>query len=108
VAIGLETFRRIAQRLGAKAVTDRFAAGHEPHIMTEAGLLQLLNLIAEGEVAISPKIVPLVGLHSAAAVVRNSNLVSLVAAGYEPTTWLKGISDVEFSRRDDLLHFRRW
>lgn len=108
VAIGFEKASRVAERLNVRAVQDRFAAGHEPHDLSEAGLLSLLTRIADGGLALSPVVIPLVGLYSARAVVRDSALRDLTAAGYGPTKWLRSINDREFSTRRGSLHFGRW
>lgn len=108
VAIGFEKQDRIARRLGVKGGSDRFAAGHEPCAMTEAGLLSLLDRIADGEIAILATVLPLVGLTSTKAVVTDDNLKMLSSKGYTPIDWLSDISPAEFLNKDDLLRFRRW
>lgn len=69
VAIGFESHKRVAERLGVNGGHDRFATGHEPHRMSESGLLAVLDLIADGKIAISWTVIPLIGLISTKAVV---------------------------------------
>lgn len=87
IAIGLERFGRIADRLGVRCgLNDRqvFAAGHEPLQVSDAGLLGLLDLVADGKLALSVACAPLVGLLSVTAVLPDGAPGNLVSAGYSP------------------------
>lgn len=108
VAVGFERVKRVAERLGMKVQDDRFAAGHEPHRMTETGLLLLLEMVADGEIAIESTVMPFLGLTSTKAVVTHDVLKALVSQGYAPVNWLKAMNRTEFSDRTDVLQFRRW
>ncbi len=106
IAIGFERWKRIAERLDIKCGNNRFAAGHEPQCMSESGLLAILDLIADGQIAISSSVIPLFGLVSTKAVVCHGILDELVSKGYSPTNWLKGVSQKKFSTH--LLQYRQW
>lgn len=108
IAIGFERRKRIAERLGVKSAIDRFAAGHEPHRMSEPGLLAILDLIADGQIAVSPTVIPLFGLVSTKAVVLHDVLEELALKGYSPVNWLKGVTRTEFSEERRFVKFRRW
>lgn len=104
VGLGLEKRHRIASRLGIKNRQEGFAAGHEPRQVTEEGLLALLALVANGEVAIAVTSFPMWGLYKAKAVVKLSSFQALSSKGYDCDRWL-GIAD-EFQARD--LRFKAW
>lgn len=78
--------------------------------MSVEGLLAILDVVATGKIAILPTIVPLFGLISAKAVVSHDILekLALVSKPYSSISWLKGISQAEFSEERDLLIFQRW
>lgn len=108
VAIGFERWERIAERLGAKNSSVRFAAGHEPCFISESGLLAILDLIANGQIAIAPTVIPLIGLVSTKAKVLQDVLEELISKGYSSVSWLNGVSQTEFSEKGRLLQFSRW
>ena len=108
VAVGFEKLKRVAERMGVKVANDHFAAGHEPHLMTEPGLLLLLDTIADGEIAIDPTVVPLLGVTSTKAVITHDVLNALVSKGYAPVNWFKSVDRSEFSKKEGCLKFRRW
>lgn len=89
VAIGIETRKRVSERLAVNNRRDGFAAGHEPHSMSETALLTILEVIANGEIAISATVVPLLGLTSTAALVMPHSVERLRSGGYHSLEWLK-------------------
>ncbi|MCU7965872.1 MAG: hypothetical protein KZQ74_01460 [gamma proteobacterium symbiont of Bathyaustriella thionipta] len=106
IAIGVERWRRIKERLHIKCWSDRFASGCEPQCMSETELLAYLNLIAEGEIAISSTVIPLFGLISTRLVVSNDAFNKFVIKGHSSINWLKVVSSKRFSKV--LLHFHKW
>jgi hypothetical protein len=108
VSLGLETQKRIAERLGVICRNNRFAAGHEPYRMRETDLLMILELIATGQIAIASTVIPLFGLISTKAVVSHDILERLDSKGYSPLHWLKGLSQTELSKERCFLRFRSW
>lgn len=109
VAIGFENRKRIAQRLGVRGEQVRFAAGHEPSFVSESYLLAILDLIADGQIAISATVVPVVGLINTKAVVLQDVLQEIVAKkGISPVDWLKGVNKIEFSNNGRFLKYRSW
>lgn len=104
--MGFETRKRVADRLGVKNWRNGFAAGHEPYPMTEPALLALLEMIANGRIAISARVIPFFGLISTKAVVLRDSLDVLIENGYCPLDWLKVLPEMEPSRR--IVQFGRW
>jgi hypothetical protein len=56
VAVGVESYERVAQRLNVKMFRQGFAAGHEPRVVPPAGLGRLLALVAEGRIVIIARV----------------------------------------------------
>jgi hypothetical protein len=108
VSIGFETWKRIAERLGIKGGNVQFAAGHEPARISETNLLAILDLMADGQIAISATVMPFFGLVSTNAVILQEILEELVSKGYFPVNWLKGVSQKKFSSKGNLLSYYRW
>lgn len=54
VAVGVETYERIGRRLGLKAISRGFAAGHEPTAASKDGLQILFDAVSLGEYLSSP------------------------------------------------------
>lgn len=108
IGIGFESHKRVAERLGVSSRYDRFATGHEPHRMSETSLLALLDLIADGKIAISCTVIPLKGLISTKALLLSDCLDQLVLKDYSPLNWLHGVSQSEFSNQGNLLKYRQW
>lgn len=107
VGIGLETKGRIAERVGVRTRRNGFAAGHEPAEMSESGLLGLLDCVADGEIAISARVVPLLGVtRTDAVLLKEENRTALSSAGYAPMEWLRPRRGIERLRR--LLRFEPW
>lgn len=108
VALGFERQKRIAERLGVKSKSNRFVAGHEPRRMFESDLLKILDLIATGQIAIDPTVIPIFGLISTKAVASRDVLEHLDFMSYSPLIWLKEVSKTEFSKEEHFLRFRPW
>jgi hypothetical protein len=108
IAIGIETRERIARRLNKNNLRKGFAAGHEPHKMSEDGLIALLNLIASGNLIFSPIIIPFFGLASIKTMLLLESLDTLIASGYAPTNWLYVVDKTAFLNRENLLRYQPW
>lgn len=108
IAIGFETRERIARRLNINNLRNGFAAGHEPHKMSEAGLIALLNLIASGNLIFSPTSIPFFGLASIKTMLLSESLDVLIASGYAPTNWLYVVDKTNFTNRANLLRYQPW
>jgi len=109
IAIGLETKNRIADRLGIKGGQYKiFAAGHEPTDVTKCGLLALLNVVAEGKIAISATCLPLLGLVKTKAVLLHDTDTFLAANGYNARWWLTAVGDFESDASSTVLRFTPW
>jgi hypothetical protein len=91
VAVGLEKWQRLASRLGlttSKGV--RFAAGHEPGIVSDAALLALLEVVANGEISILYRTVWHRLLGTWAGITPNG-LSALQKGGYRRLCWTSKI-----------------
>lgn len=104
IAVGLEKRDRIAQRLSIKNRQEGFAAGHEPRQITQEGLIALLTLVANGELAIATTTFPIWGLYKSKAVVRSRFHNVLLSKGYDCSRWLVVLD--EFQPSD--LQFNPW
>lgn len=111
IAIGIERFGRIADRLGVGCSLNQrqvFAAGHEPLVVSDSGLLGLLDLIADGKLAISVTLAPLVGLLGAVAVLPDGALDPLVSAGYSSKARLRERRNARPRSWRRLIQYDRW
>ena len=116
VGIGIERWKRIAERLDVRIGVGevygvRFAGGHEPYFMSESALLAILDLIADGQIAVSPIVIPFLGLISTKVVVSQNVLEELISkdvSGNSTFDWLTPVSQIKFTENRRLLHFSRW
>lgn len=114
VSIGFETHVRIAAHFDAKTRSKRFVSGHEPCQLTEQALLAILDAIANGEIALSVRKIPWVGLlwflfvGTPKAVASVKTVDTLVSKGYWPVTWIRRVEAIKFNESGHLLHFRAW
>jgi hypothetical protein len=107
VAVGLETRKRIAKRLGTFSVRGGFAGGHEPVPIEQAALFRLLDLIAAGEIGIRTR-GSLVGLRKTWAVASTEARRSLAAAGYGFLDWLRELPSAPTGSSPGILLYRPW
>ena len=107
-SIGFERRKRIAERLGIRNCNDRFAAGHEPNPVIASGLVAVLDMIADGQVAIAPTVIPILGLISTRAVMVREAVESLVSRGYPSVSWLQVTSTSALSSNKNLVRFHKW
>jgi hypothetical protein len=109
IATGLETKNRIAARLKLKEGKYKvFAAGNEPSQVTKEGLLALLTVVAEGKIAISATVLPLLGLVKTQAVLLSDTNQFLVSHGYDARGWLTVVDDFESDAFRQVLRFAPW
>lgn len=108
VAAGIETRNRIAERLGVRGGKYKvFAAGHEPAEVSEAGLLALLTVVADGKIGISATCLPIVGIVRSKAVLLPDTDRFLESHGYD-ARWLTVVDDFESDAFRHVLRFTRW
>jgi hypothetical protein len=107
IAIGFERHSRISKRLRFSNQKDQFIAGNEPESITEETLLEIMNLIANGEIAISYMTLPLIGPAFFRAVALAENLERLYRTGYSPI-WIKPVGQRRSSFTKKLLRFEKW
>ncbi len=108
IAIGYETRTRMAERLGVNGDKGCFAAGHKPHRMTKPGLLAVLDAAADGDIAITSVVLPVLGLVATRAVMRREGLQKLGGKGYAPLGWLEGERKAVLPSTSHLLRFYKW
>jgi hypothetical protein len=108
VSIGFETRDRVAGRLSIKNRRSGFAAGHEPYPMTHQGLLALLEVIANGEIAIFARVVPWYGLGTTKALMLPERLHALSLKNYYPCGWLHSVKKFESTGTVRVLRYRPW
>ena len=105
ISVGFETVERVAKRLNVKGIKSGFAAGHEPQEISKEGLLAVLDLVANGEIAIHPAVLPLIGISHVTAYTSAQALTRLVNAGYSATQWLHRR---QHGDNGSLLEYRAW
>lgn len=109
VAVGIETRQRIAERLGVRGGMRKvFAAGHEPAEVSEAGLVALLTVVADGKIAISTTCLPIVGILRCKAVLVPDTDRFLLSHGYDGRWWLTVVDDFESDVFRHVLRFIPW
>jgi hypothetical protein len=116
VGIGIERWKRLAERLNVSIAGDedsgiRVVGGVELSFMNESALLAILDLIANGQLAISPIVIPFFGLISTKVVVSQNvfeELISKDVSGNSAFNWLTPVSQLKFTENRRLLHFNRW
>lgn len=86
----------------------RFAAGHEPCEVTREGLLAALTVVADGRVAISAVVLPLLGLVKTKAVFLSDTDEFLASQGYDARGWLDVVTDFESGEFSHLLRYLPW
>ncbi len=104
VAVGLEKRDRIAQRMNVKNRREGFATGHEPSSVTQEGLLAIMTIIADGQIAISASCLPIWGLAKTKAVILPETSEALASRDYNAQWWLEVAH--EFHPSD--LRFKPW
>jgi hypothetical protein len=108
VSIGFETRKRVAKRFGLGYRRSRVADGHDPVPMTESGLEALLGSVANGDIAISARVVPVLGLVSTRALVLREKFDSLVSMGYGAATWLRVVPQFKSSVSARVVTYLPW
>jgi len=92
IAIGIETKRRLAHRLGLRALRSDFAAGHEPQSVSQESLRELLGIVANGFIGI--RFLKLFGvLVRSHAVTSEINYSMLANRGYQNLRWIEPSTD---------------
>jgi hypothetical protein len=87
VAVGIETRRRVARRLGIRTLRQGFAGGHEPQPVNASALRVLLDAVADGEISI--RYTSLFGILLTTQTSMAEERFSLLQeSGYEPLGWI--------------------
>jgi hypothetical protein len=111
LALGFETRRRVATRLGLANWRNGFASGHEPGVVTPEGLLALLTVAAEGKIMLQLKTVFGVLGRISAAMTKGDRRI-LEAAGYAHVSWISIVKDRSarsgFPRLERLVRYWPW
>ncbi len=107
VAIGFETTARIAARLNLEGGSDRFAAGHEPCSVSDAGVIGLLEAVSAGRFSVRVR-PALYGLGSMSAVMKSTDIDQLKETGYKSVGWVENITSDESPTFGSALPFRPW
>lgn len=108
-AIGFECRRRIAQRLGVKTRRpNRIAGGHEPLVLSLDGLIAVLDAVANGEMCVSTRQWPFVGLVSTSVTMAEESLAVLHRRGYHATSWIRPIKKPKHERSAGESCFAPW
>ena len=105
VGIGIERWKRITERLGVRVRADEYygvrdAGGVELSFMNESVLLAILDLIADGQIAISSTVIPFLGLTSTKVVMPQDVLEKLISKdvlGNSTFDWLTPVSQIKFT-----------
>lgn len=107
VAVGLETRRRVAERVGVRTLTHGFAAGHEPKFIHEAAVFKLLELVAAGRIIITAG-TGLWVLGATRAAVSAEGRGELVSAGYQHLQWMAEFPKRSLFNWTQAVRFNPW
>lgn len=92
VAVGIETYERIVQRLGLRAIRHGFAVGHEPRTVTRDGLQMLFDAVTLGKIVIVVRTA--LRLATSARIYMAASDRDLISrSGYQCSDWILPISD---------------
>ena len=91
VLVGVETYDRIARRLGLRPISSGFAAGHEPGPASEEALKTLFDAVSQGNMSIAVTSV-LWFVTSARLCMPEPDLAMMAHSGYQ-TSWISPISN---------------
>jgi hypothetical protein len=104
VAVGIETYDRIARRSGLKVIRHGFAAGHEPRTTTKEGLRRLFDAVTFGHVFIVFR--RLIWLATSARLyVAASDYEAIAQYGYQCSDWMSPTSGAPLRK---VLYYRPW
>ena len=111
VAVGIETYERIVQRLGLRAIRRGFAVGHEPSTVTQNGLMTLFNAVARGKIFIAATSVLKLAV-SAKIYMAAADCNAIERSGYRCSNWISSISDEDAAGPSSVvgkyLNYRPW
>ncbi len=110
IAIGIETYDRIAQRLRLRAIRHGFAVGHEPGTVSRDGLQMVFDAVTKGEIFIVVGIA-LELVSSARVYMVASTKDAIAKSGYKCSDWISPIpnDDVEkLSSLGSVVSYRAW
>lgn len=106
VAVGIESYRRIAERIGGKEARSRFGTGHEPANVPIQALKELLELARSGKISLSVLHVPFFGIVSVRGVLLEEDRDRLISAGYPDHGWMREALTPEKAARLGRRHLQ--
>lgn len=111
VAVGIETYERIVQRLGLRAIRHGFAVGHEPRTATKDGLKTLFDAVTLGKIFIVVKSALRLAT-SAKIYMAAADCDAIARSGYRCSDWISSISDDDAASRffslGKVVNYRPW
>jgi hypothetical protein len=111
VAVGIETYERIVQRLGLRAIRHGFAVGHEPRTVTKDGLKALFDAVTLGRIFIVVKRALRLAT-SAKIYMAAADCDAIARSGYRCSGWISSISDDDAaslsSSLGKVISYRPW
>jgi len=97
VAVGIETYDRIARRLGVKPIRHGFAGGHEPKTVSKDGLKILFGAVTRGKMFIVVRNALRIAT-SAKIYMTAADCDAIARSGYGRSDWISPMSDVDAAR----------
>jgi hypothetical protein len=111
VAVGVETYERVALRLGRRLARRGFAVGNEPRTETADALRKLFALVTRGKFFLEVKTILNIW-NTARIYVEPSDYNTMIESGYRSSGWLSAIpnSDARPSRPlfGAILDYKPW
>lgn len=106
IGVGFETRAKVANRLNLRNIRQGYAAGFEPCEKSIAALLDFLDLVRQGKVAILARCWPIVGVGKTRAAVSMHDLPSII--GFGPRGWLWPLADSRVELSSRVLRYGPW
>lgn len=111
VAVGIETYERIVERLGLRAIRHGFAAGHEPRDVTRDGLRRVFDTVTQGKMFIVVK--SALSLATSAKIyMSTADCDAIERSGYRCSDWISAMPTHDaaslFSSLENVLDYQPW
>jgi hypothetical protein len=111
VAVGIETYERIVQRLGLKAIRHGFAVGHEPRTVSKEGLQTLFDAVVLGKIFIIVRSALRLAT-SARIFMAKSDYDAMERSGYRCSDWISPLTNGDVlspsSSHGKIVSYRPW
>jgi hypothetical protein len=112
VAVGIETYGRVVQRLEGKGIRRGFVGGHEPRTVPKDGLKMLFDAVTLGKCFIVVKST-LSLITSAKIYMTAADCDAIARSGYRCSNWISSISDDDAASPSSsslrkVLNYRPW